>query len=399
MKNKTKSATVFTSASATPTPWRTGNRFELLINGDQFFPKMLDAINNANESICLEMYLVESCLTTDTFINAFCQAAKRNVSVRLLLDHVGSREFKHEDRRLLRDAGVSLHFYNRLKRRKKLNNLSRDHRKILLIDSKLVFIGGAGLTDNFNPNISKETAWRDIMIMGRGPVIEDWVALFNHSWNNHAEPHYTIKHWSSRYKLIKTTLTQYATETPQARVNSGRGLGWTPIKGSLITELRKSKKTAWISTAYFYPSWKLRREIRKAAVRGVDVRLLLPGTITDHPSIRFAGRSHYAKLLRYNVKIYEYQPAFMHMKIAAIDNWCSIGSCNFDRWNLRWNLEANQEIIDVEFSKKIASMLKGDFKNSLRIDPREWHKRPWHEKLNEKLWRIMSAIISRFLFK
>ena len=389
-----------TKVCITPTPWRSGNHFELLPDGDRFFPRIIEAIESAHSSIEIEMYLVASGQVANRFVDALSRAAARQVRVRFLLDHVGSHDFNQQDRHKLRDSGVSVRFYNRLRRDKKFINLARDHRKIIVIDDQRAFVGGTGITDKFDPNTSHQLAWRELMIEIQGPVVGDWKRLFEHVWSTFKSP-YSIQNWREKikqYRLYFFDKTHFSPSTPHARINGSRGFGSDPIKGALISQLRNAKKRAWISTAYFYPSRKLLREIKKAAMRGVDVRLLLPGAKTDHPSVRFAGQSLYSKLLKHNVRIFEYQPRFLHMKVALIDNWSSIGSCNFDRWNLRWNLEANQEIIDADFSNKVELMLLQDFTHCHCIDEKSWSSRSWFQQFRELFWSTIGGVISKLFF-
>lgn len=388
-------ATSDTNHCITPTPWKPGNQFELLPNGDRYFPRILEAIESAQTSIELELYLVKSSHIADRFVEALCHAASRQVRVRVLLDHVGSHDFNNRDQTRLKEAGVAFRFYNRLRRDKMFKNLARDHRKIIIIDDLRAFVGGTGITDKFDPNTTHQHAWRELMIEIQGPVIEDWKRLFEHIWSTYQGP-YSIQNWRDRIQQYRGTFFDKAnlsTTTPHARINGSRGFGSDPIKGALINELRKAKHRAWISTAYFYPSRKLRREIKKAAIRGVDVRLLLPGPKTDHPSIRYAGHSYYGRLLRHGVRIFEYQPRFLHMKIAMIDDWSSVGSCNFDRWNLRWNLEANQEIIDQAFADRVADMLLEDFTHCKCIDEKSWSSRSWFHLLREFFWSTLGILV------
>ena len=118
----------------------------------------------------------------------------------------------------------------------------------------------------------------------------------------------------------------------------------------------------------------------------MDVRLLLPGRHTDHPAIRHAGRRFYSSLLRHGVRIFEYQPRFLHAKTLLCDQWVSIGSSNFDRWNLRWNLEANQEVDDPGFAGSVRAMFETDLKASVEIDKEQWQRRRWITRLREHLW-------------
>jgi phosphatidylserine/phosphatidylglycerophosphate/cardiolipin synthase-like enzyme len=149
----------------------------------------------------------------------------------------------------------------------------------------------------------------------------------------------------------------------------------------------------WFSTAYFVPSRSVLRALQRAAARGVDVRLLLPGPYTDHPAVRHAGRRFYGRLLRHGVRIHEYQPRFLHAKSVLCDHWVSIGSSNLDRWNLRWNLEANQEVDDAGFAAQVQAMFERDFADSLEIRYPEWHRRGLRERLREHLWGRVDMLL------
>ena len=377
-------------------PWRTGNQIELLVDGDQFFPRILGAIAEARLAIDIELYLFESGHLANRFISALSAAIERGIQVRLLLDYFGSYGLSQQDVLLMRERGFELRFFNRLQRRHLLRNLSRDHRKIITIDNQIAFVGGAGITDEFSPKAAGGLAWRELMVEIRGPIVSDWQVLFDRIWE-----HYDFVHreaFRERIRHHKPAVFNphfMNREIAQARVNATRGPGNKPIMGALLSEIKKAHTLIWISTAYFYPSRKLLKLLRKAAQRGVDVRLLLPGPHTDHPGVRYAGRSLYRNLLKDNVRIYEYQPRFLHMKLALVDDWCSLGSCNFDRWNLRWNLEANLEVIDREFTHNVESMLVNDFAQSIEFNLEQWKKRGMLEKVRERMWEFVGIFLGR----
>ncbi|MDX1692993.1 MAG: phospholipase D-like domain-containing protein [Ketobacteraceae bacterium] len=389
------------AADYPPLPWRTGNHFKLLINGSTFFPAIIDAIDQARETIEVELYLVESGVVANRFIDALIRASERNVTVRMLIDYVGSQRFRARDRNRLNDHGIQLRLYNRFQTKRIFHNLARDHRKIVTIDDEVAFVGGTGISDHFSADVLADRAWRELMLEIRGPVVKDWRALFERGWKQHDGP-VGLKHWRQRiYDFTQTHKKHHRlpTDQPQARVNGSRGMGSEQIKGALITELRKAKYAAWFASAYFYPPRKLRKAFEKAARRGVDVRLLLPGPRTDHPSIRYAGRTYYESLLEAGVRIYEYQPSFMHMKIAVVDDWVTAGSCNFDRWNLRWNLEANQEIIDPEFANQVRDMLVEDFKSAKLYTSQTWPERHLLVKLKERFWANVGILLEQLFYR
>jgi len=356
-------------------PWRSGNRFELLVDGIAFFPRMIEAIDHAQRFILLEMYLVESGVVAGHFIKALLMAADRGVQVYLLLDDFGVTGLLQADRDKLMHRNIHVVYFNPLHSHSTLYNLYlvfwrrldrylyRDHRKLLLVDGRMAFTGGAGITDEFNPSGRSKLRWRETMVGIQGPV---------------------------RKPLI------LASVTPE--VKSGDQLGrvlinevgrWTGMSRELSKRIQSSRKRIWIATAYFLPPWRIRRRLTHAARAGVDVRLLLPGPITDHPGVRYASHRYYGRLLRHGVRIFEYQPSFLHEKMVLCDSWVTIGSSNFDRWNLQWNLEANQSIDDKVVAKSVKAVFEKDFTNSLEVYYKAWRQRGWWLRMVEWFWRQM----------
>ncbi|CBL44770.1 Phospholipase D family protein [gamma proteobacterium HdN1] len=391
---KTHPALPSQGSLASTFPWRPLESIHLLVDGDCFYPRMLEAIGNARESIYLEIYYVQPGRVADQFIEALGQAVQRGVSVRLLLDSIGAREFSAADHKHVSNAGIQLRLYNPLARKKFAMNLSRDHRKILIIDRTIAFTGGAGIADVFDLSANPQKAWHDLMIESQGPVVADWCELFEQAWMFYnGMPDLPIPTRISSYLHISRYFRPLTGVPSQTRVNSSNGVGDEQIKADLVKRIRAAKRRAWIATAYFYPSRKLRRALIRAAGNGIDVRLLLPGPRTDHPAVRYASRRYYGQLLRHGVMILEYQPRFMHMKIALADDWVSVGSCNFDRWNLRWNLEANQEILDVDFAAQIRALFEADFKDSEAYSAVNWARRRWWTKFQELFWFQIGRLI------
>jgi len=346
---------------------------------------MLDAIASAKQLVMLEMYLVESGQIANQFIQNLWEAAQRDVKVFLLFDDFGSQGLKAKDREKLIHKNISLVLYNPLNYGSLRRNLFRDHRKILIVDQACAFIGGAGITDDFISD-EKHIGWRETMMEVRGECVCDWVTAFSRSWNMYAES--TLPECEASYQV---------SDVIPGRISCALGTQRVGIKRSLIKRIRNSERTVWISTAYFVPSMKVRRELVKAAKRGVDVRLLLPGAKSDHPAVRHAGRRFYYRLLKAGVAIFEYQPRFLHQKVLLCDSWVSIGSSNVDRWNFRWNLEANQEIEEQLFVDEVTAMLERDFSDSEKIDYHLWMKRPWVFRVLEWFWGSIDRIIDRIL--
>ncbi|RMD77934.1 MAG: phosphatidylserine/phosphatidylglycerophosphate/cardiolipin synthase family protein, partial [Gammaproteobacteria bacterium] len=181
----------------------------------------------------------------------------------------------------------------------------------------------------------------------------------------------------------------------RGRVVGSWGL-WDPVlRRSVQRRIRGARERVWLATAYFVPTWRLRRALGRAAARGLDVRLLLPGPITDHPAVRHAGRRYYHGLLRRGVRIFEYQPRFLHAKALLCDGWASVGSANLDRWTIRWNLEANQEVEDPAFAAELEAAFLRDFAESAECRAADWPRRPWPARLLEAFWGWVAAWVLR----
>lgn len=356
-------------------PWRDNNRFRLLNDGDVFIPAMLDAINQAEHQILIEMYLIESGKTADQFINALIKKSEQGVKVFILLDDYGARSLHKQDREILTRSNVQLTFFNPLRYGKFRRNLFRDHRKLLIVDDHIAFTGGTGITDDFNTAYKKFSSWHEIMVEIQGPVITDWQTLFFENWNRWAQ-----------FKTDYSIANIIDVGTQSGRVTSTGGTTRVEIKRSFLKRIRHAERRVWMATAYFVPSWKLIRALKQSARNGTDVRLLLPGPHTDHPAIRHAGRRYYSRLLRHGVRIYEYQPRFLHAKVLLCDQWVSIGSSNIDRWNLRWNLEANQEVDDQSFAQDITQLFEKDFAQSREYTYDTWIHRAWYKRWLEWFW-------------
>lgn len=356
-------------------PWRDGNRFHLLVDGPRFFPHMLEAIRRAEHFVCLETYLMESGRVARQFIDSLCAAAERGVTVLLLLDDYGCRGLSQTDRQRLVDGGVQLAIYNPLRLRKLLGNLPRDHRKLLLVDGRQAFTGGFGLTDDFQRLRAPERTWHEVVVAIRGPVVQDWLDLFARGWQQA----------TGKSCGLPVIAPAEEAEGQAGRVSVAEGSGHQEIIANLVKRCRHAERRIWIASPYFVVSRKLRRVLQRAARRGVDVRVMVPGPISDHPWVRHASRGYYSRLLRHGVRLFEYQPRFLHAKLQLCDGWASIGSSNLDRWNQHWNLDANQDVEDERFAREVAVQFEKDFLYSQEILYQDWRVRPRRQRLLEWL--------------
>lgn len=372
-------------------PWRAGNRFELLLDGAVFFPRMLAAIAAAAQQVEVELYLIEDGQCSERLVDTLCRAAARGVRVRGLFDAYGAAGLAAPARERLLAAGVELRWYNPLRWRRGVRNFHRDHRKLVLVDGRLAYVGGTGATDEFWLPSESRSPWHEVMVEIEGPLVGDWQQLFEHQWRARFA-------WRPRHQPLALSLP----DCPPAGLGLGRvayadAAQHRDILLSLLRALRGARQRVWLATPYFLPTWKIRRALRRAAARGVEVRLLLAGRHTDHPPVRFAGQRYYPKLLKAGVRIFEYQPRFLHLKMVLVDDWVSVGSCNFDHWNLRFNLDANVEALDPGFTQAVAACFIEDFAVSREITLDDWQQRPWWRRAQQRLWGWLDRLAVNLL--
>ncbi|WP_439887657.1 phospholipase D-like domain-containing protein [Pseudomonas sp. MBLB4123] len=375
-------------------PWRSGNRFVLLRDGSTFFPRMLAAIEGAERQVELELYLIESGACSDALVLALCKAAQRGVEVRCLFDAYGSQGLRQADRLRLSLAGVQLRWYNPLRWKHGMRNFYRDHRKLLLVDERLAFVGGTGSTDEFwQPGVAP-SLWHEVMVEIAGPLVADWQQLFAHQWQACA----TRQAWRPRgFSAVKRLPSSPSEGTGWGRLAYADARQHRDILQALVRALRGAERRIWLATPYFLPTWKVRRALRKAAARGVEVCLLTSGRHSDHPPVRFAGERYYPRLLKAGVRVFEYQPRFLHLKMVLVDDWVSVGSCNFDHWNLRFNLDANLEALDPQLTEAVLASFRTDFADSLEISLDAWRAQPWWQRVQQRLWGWLDRLAVNLL--
>ncbi len=373
--------------------WHQDNQFTLRVDGHRYFPRLLEAFDQAQSSIDIEMYLVTSGASCDQVIDALLRAAKRGVEIRFLFDAIGSEKLKEDDRDRLRDGGVELRIYNPASWYHGRRMFHRDHRKLIIIDRRITFVGGTGFTDEFcqTDDDGQCPRWHEQMLEVQGPVVADWLDLFETEWGR-----------VGRFQRRGLSAVRRVQIPPQPK--NGEGYGRVSYIGareqkevvaSLLSALADSSERAWLATPYFLPSWRIRRSLMRAARRGVDVRLLLCGTSIDHPAVLYAGQRYYRRLLKAGVRIFEFQPRFTHLKTAMVDNWVSLGSCNFDHWTLHWNLEANQQAVDPTLTRAVTESFENDFAESHEWTLARWRNLPLSHRLKIRVWGQINRWVMR----
>ena len=325
-----------------------GNEVQLLRQGQSVFDSLEAALDQARHHIHLVYYIWEPDRTGARVRDALARAARRGVEVRLLLDDVGSRRARRAFFAPLVDAGGCLARFlpvNPLNRQLALNN--RNHRKIVVIDGALGFIGGMNIGDLY---AGLGTPWLDLHARLKGPVVLSLQEVFCQDWY-----HATGEDLVSLAYLPQIPM---AGQVQAQLLSSGPADGrWRSIHTFLFAAINLARERVWIETPYFVPDPPIFMALQTAALRGVDVRLLLPGR-SDHPLVLYAGRSFLNELLAAGVRVFELNHAMTHAKTVTIDGYLStLGSANMDQRSFRLNFEANVFL----FATSVASQMETDF--------------------------------------
>lgn len=353
-----------------------GNRVRLLENGDGSFPAMLAAIRGAQSSVHLETFIFSNDEIGGQFVEALEERARAGVTVRLLLDAIGSSDFGEENRRRLESVGARVVFVRPVR----LNTLRsvhlRTHRKILIVDGRLAFTGGICIDDEWLGNADRKDRWRETQVEVEGPVVRQMQVAFARAWFATTGELLSDQALYPRLEAAGTILCQVADVNPEGLNRTARLL--------FLIALESARHRIDITNSYFVPDRAINRALMRAARRGVRVRLLLPGRNTDSGPVRHAGRRYYHDLLETGVEIYEYQPSRLHAKTLVADGrWASVGSTNLDRRSLAWNSESNLNVFDAGFVAEMEAMFERDLERSHQVTLEEWKKRSPAQRLRE----------------
>jgi cardiolipin synthase len=336
-----------------------GNSVSTLVNGDEIFPAMLSAIRSAKRSINLETYVFWDGEIAREFTNALAERARSGVAVNLMLDAQGTQKMGLANRAKLNAAGVQVVKYHSVfwPDPRRYNN--RSHRKLLIVDGTIAFIGGAGIADLWAGNADSPKHWRDNHYKVMGPVVAQLQASFLSNW---MKTRGTVLHGTKYFPPLEDSGSLQA----QA-IRSGAH--YENLDLMYLLAIASAKKSLRIENAYFLPDDLVRKEMIDAAKRGARVEIIVPGKKIDQKLVRSASRRHWPELLNAGIKIYEYQPTMVHVKLMIVDDkFVSVGSGNFDNRSIRLNDEANLDVLDSAFAAQQIHLFEIDKKRSHEVN-------------------------------
>ena len=366
------------------------NRVKLLINGEQKFPELLQAMQAAKHHIHLEYYIFQNDIIGRQIIEILIQKAMQGVKVRFIYDDFGSPSIKKKTEEQMRQAGVEVQPYHKIHFYLFANRLNyRNHRKIVVIDGQTGFVGGINVSDKYINNGKNDLYWRDSHLRIDGPAVYYLQYLFITDWN-FCCPQPLIP--DSLYFLHSTVVTtghdcyvQLAAGGPDSILPS--------ILYSILQAIYLAKKEILITTPYFIPGDSIIDALCIAALSGLSVKLLVPG-ISDSKVVNAASKSNYNTLLQAGVEIFLYQKGFVHAKTIVTDSMLSIiGTANMDYRSFELNFEVNALIYDREVAAQMRLQFFEDLKNAKKIDKDAWLSRSLYRQLPEKIARLFSPVL------
>lgn len=352
-----------------------GNRVDTLANGIQIFPAMLHAIREARQTISFETYIYWRGAIAEEFADALSIKAREGLSVKVLLDWVGSLPMDERLIQRMRDAGVQIVRFRPVTwyTLDRVNN--RTHRKLLIIDGRIGFTGGVGIADEWNGDARSPSEWRDNHYRVEGPAAAEFQAAFAEHWIEATGELLLGDRFFPKISSIGERSTQVVISSTHQR---------NVMHLMLMTALAAAQKNIRIATPYFVPDELTRRQLLEARQRGVDIQIIVPGSQTDARIVRKASRHLWGDLLQAGVKISEYQPTFFHCKLVIVDDiWTSVGSTNIDDRALRLNDEANINLFDREFARAQTALFDKDAAASKPYTFSDWQGRSTSQKVSD----------------
>ena len=363
-----------------------GNSYTVLTNGDQIFPPMLEAVNSAQRRISFETYIYNEGVIGRQFTEAFIAAARRGVLVQLVVDAMGSSKIPKEWQENLRSAGVKVGEFGRPKwyALEELNY--RTHRKILVVDGKIGFTGGVGLDDQWLGHAQDKEHWRDTMVRIDGPVVRIMEGAFNENFIETSPSPVT--------PVVDPPIVSPPSPQDSAMVQRSSPTGGSnDLKRLYLLSIAAARRTLDITTPYFVTDESSDWSLEQAVRRGVKVRILVEGDLTDAMPVKYASRQAYQRLLDLGIEIYEYQRSMMHAKAMVVDgSWSTFGSANFDNRSLELNDEMNVAVSDRGLAARLLQDFEQDVRNARKLDAAQWRQRPFLEKTREYFWSYFGEI-------
>ena len=373
-----------------------GNKVTLLVDGDATYKAMFSAIENAKNHINIETYIIDNDEIGHRFVDLLMAKQRSGVQVNFIYDSVGALNTPKEFFQPLIASGVNVLEFNPINpllARKGWDVNLRDHRKLLIVDGQIAFVGGINISSvyssssfgRFKAAKNNKLPWRDTHLRMEGPVVADFQQLFMSTWMAQKGDPLADKNYFPQ-------LVSKGSEVVRA-IGSSPDEAYSQMYVTLISAINSAETQICITNAYFVPDAQLLTALKSAVQRGVDVRLLLPDK-SDSMLVFYATRSFYDELLKAHIKIYERKNALLHAKTALIDGvWSTVGSTNLDWRSFLNNQEINAVILGQGFGIEMQTLFENDLQSSELITLKTWRKRSISTRLKEQAARLWARLL------
>lgn len=358
-----------------------GNKVTPLQNGAEIFPRMLEVVCSAKKTITFENFVWTDGYIIKAFSKAFSECARRGVRVHFLQDAMGSNCLDSDCMEEMEKAGVEVEIF----RRYNLTNFNhRTHRKILVVDGRVGFVGGVGFSDLWDGHGNESHHWRDIQYEVEGPVVAQMQQAFLDNWmQTRAEVLHGDDYFPELFPAGDKKCQIFTSSVSQ---------GADCARLMFLLSIAAARKSIRIVNPYFVPDYMVIDLLEKACERGVDVEIIAPSERIDQRFVRYVGRASWGRLMRAGVRFFEFQPALLHSKYFVVDGqWVSVGSCNLDDRSLCLNEEANLNVWDEQFAHHHLKIFEDDKRQSREVTLNEWRRRPWQEKILGRMGRLVRS--------
>jgi cardiolipin synthase len=369
-------------ANLTGSPILGGNRAEILQDGDGFFPPLFRDIEAAKQSVHIETYVWwkgEICRKLAALLAA---KARQGVEVRLTLDAVGSNKGDNDLFKDMQKAGVKIAYFHpfRLADLGLVNN--RTHRKLAILDGRVGYVFGHGMAEEWTGHGQDEKHWRDTGVRLEGPVVNAIQGVFAENWMDTTAEVIAGEKYFPRLDAVGTVRAHVTAASPQGGVSK--------LELLLKLAIASAQKELLIQNPYFIPDEELVGLLEAAVKRGVVIRIMLPGPVTDSSIVRHAGHRHFEELLSHGVHIYEFQRTLSHQKVMVVDGeWSLVGSTNLDDRSLDINDEASVGMIDRQVAASLEAAFRKDLASSRELELASWRGRGlWHRMVDRVSYMV-----------
>jgi cardiolipin synthase len=361
-----------------------GNSVEVLENG-AFFDVLVEEIAAARRSVHFESFLWKEGVLGQRVADALSARARAGVTVRVLLDAIGSKGMGKSAEQQLEDSGCKLVKFHKWHIRNLGVMNERDHRKLVVLDGRVALLGGHCIVDAWLGNAEDKVA--DVSVRLRGPVVHSVQAAFSENWVGHTGELFMGDDVFPRLERTGDVAVHAAYVKPEGSAPAVKILHHAAICCA--------RKQIWIQNPYFIPEPEAIDALGKAVARGVDVRVLMPSTSgSDNPMVQHAGHRNFEKLLRCGVRLFEYPSALLHQKVMTIDGvWCTVGSANFDDRSFEINDEITLGFQDAATAKRLDAIFERYLPHCQELDLAAWRNRSWGHKLVDNVYYLFNELL------